>query len=69
MAADATEATTLGDNMAALQTGLTSAGKEVERLNFLLEFMDNAHNDQIEGVDGLITEAQDCRDAFKLKSL
>ena len=45
MAADAVEADTLADNMAALQGGLKSAESEVERLSFLLEFMDNSHAD------------------------
>ena len=36
MGKDAEEANTLRDNMAALQGTVTSAGQEVERLQFLL---------------------------------
>ena len=64
MAADATEADTLGENMANLEATLGSARQETERLSFLLQFMDNSHGDQLEGVDTLIGEAQDCRDAL-----
>jgi len=64
MADDATEADALNDNMAALQGTVTSAGQEVERLSFLLQFMDNSHRDQLEGIDALVTEAQDVRDAL-----
>ena len=64
MAADAAESTTLGENMVNLNGALTSAKKETERLSFLLEFMDNSHGDQLEGIDALVTEAQDCRDAL-----
>ena len=64
MAADATEADTLGENMANLEATLGSARQETERLSFLLQFMDNSHGDQLEGVDTLIGEAGDCRDAL-----
>jgi hypothetical protein len=64
MANDAEEASALGENMAALQGTLTSAGAEVERLSFLLQFMDNANRDELAGIDGLVGEAQDVRDAL-----
>jgi len=43
MAADAQEAQSLKDNMDALAGTVASAGAEVERLTFLLEFMDTSH--------------------------
>merc|ERR1712110_875075 len=58
MAADAEEAQTLRDNMAALSATVASTSAEVERLSFLLQFMDNAHRDQMEGIDALLSEAQ-----------
>jgi len=64
MGKDADEAEALTDNMAALQATVTSAGKEVERLSFLLQFMDNSHQDQISAIDALVGEAQDVRDAL-----
>jgi len=64
MQADAEEASTLTDNMAALQGTVTSAGKEVERLSFLLQFMDTSHQSQLDALDALVSEAQDVRDAL-----
>lgn len=57
MKADAAETETLTTNMAALQTALTAAKGETERLAFLLEFMDNTHEDALEAIDKLIGEA------------
>ena len=64
MAADAEEANNLRDNMEHLQATVTSAGAEVERLSFLLQFMDNANQDQLSAIDALITEAGEVRDAL-----
>merc|ERR1712203_173887 len=64
MAADAQEADALKDNMDALAATVGSAGAEVERLTFLLQFMDNAHQDQLTGIDALVTEAGEVRDAL-----
>lgn len=47
-----------------LQATLDATAAEVERLGFLLTFMDNAHRDQLEAIDGLVQEAQDVRDAL-----
>jgi len=43
MADDAAEADTLKGKMDALSATVTSAGKEVERLSFLLQYMDTTH--------------------------
>ena len=57
MAEDAQETESLEDGMAALGATVKSAGKEVERLSFLLQYMDNTHKKQLEGVDNLVKEA------------
>jgi hypothetical protein len=64
MKTDADEAATLTDNMYDLQATLDATAAEVERLGFLLTFMDNSHRDQLEAIDGLVQEAQDVRDAL-----
>jgi len=64
MKTDAAEAATLTENMDDLKTALAGTAGEVERLGFLLTFMDNAHRDQLEAIDGLVQEAQDVRDAL-----
>ena len=64
MAEDGEEAQALRDNMEALQATVVSTGEELERLDFLISFMQTAHADQLAAIDALIQEASDVREAL-----
>ena len=64
MKKDADEAESLRNNMEAMAGKLASKEAEVDRLSYLVQFMETSHGDQLNGFDGLIQEASDVRDAL-----